>query len=221
MCLILLLVATTCVGCKGSASHQGPLCDKLFAHDERHWEFAFYGHHPTCWQAWPADWMGCPTHGPFMLLDQSVEVLPGFPPTVPPAASAPGEIQSAPGLLPAPSPPPPSAVPQASENQGASRLPLRLQGQENRSSVQLIRMSPSDHRREPHPPAGAVQQHVAPLVPLPPIRPPLPERRAPNSPHGMAPKSLPEILGQGTVPIPSGHVHAAESQMPVFQGRPS
>jgi hypothetical protein len=54
------LLSAACAGCAGGGN-----CHKLRWHHKKAcadvvWEFPFYGHYPTCWRAWPADWIGCP-----------------------------------------------------------------------------------------------------------------------------------------------------------------
>jgi hypothetical protein len=134
----MLLAALACAGCSRRVPAGVPLCDRLFPHDDRYHEFGFYGHHPTCWQSWPVEWMGCPqqvAHDPAVFPYQPVEMLPSAP--VPPTLSSPPEMpptgeRPAPGFVPVPTLPAPAPETPNGGN-GALRMP------ERGSSVQLIK----------------------------------------------------------------------------------
>jgi hypothetical protein len=84
-----LLLISACCGCAGGAHHSKlPWHHKKAACDVV-WEFPFYGHYPTCWRPWPADWIGCPPICPEPVGGQAVEshaeLVP--PPAVPEGAT--------------------------------------------------------------------------------------------------------------------------------------
>lgn len=102
-----VLLIATYSGCAGHGQ-----CHKLPWHHKRAevvWEFPYYGHYPTCWRRWPADWIVCPPSCPElaggMAADSQLEIVP-----VPagadaqPGLSSPAEGQSPSDLPPAPEP---------------------------------------------------------------------------------------------------------------------
>lgn len=68
-----------------------------------YWEHPFYGYNPTCWQPWPAGWVGCP---PVCAVPGGLEAPVGaesVPPGVlPPGAPSPVEMELTPPSAPAP-----------------------------------------------------------------------------------------------------------------------
>jgi hypothetical protein len=141
--LVMLLAAAACVGCSHTGPKHVPLSERLFPHDDRYWEFGFYGHHPTCWQQWPAEWVGCPHYGALEYPVQPVEVLPSGPVNPPPPAANSPQQTEPPSYLPAPGAPPAPALPEPNANDRTREPVIRMGVRENRSSVQLIGMSPS------------------------------------------------------------------------------
>jgi len=111
--LLLALAGSGCV-C-GGHGHEFRWHRKQSCKPAPFWEFPYYGFHPTCWQRWPADWIGCPApcnddmvgttpEAVVELMPAPSDIAPPSEPSMPPGepilSSPPPEPSSPPASLP-------------------------------------------------------------------------------------------------------------------------